>query len=53
VKRFTVAGTLAKLEAAGLIRTRTVGRRETPSAAIRKILVEIDPYSQDDRFRVV
>ena len=44
--------TLAKLEAAGFIRMKTVGRRKAPSAAIRKIVVEIDPFSQRDRLRV-
>jgi predicted transcriptional regulator len=44
--------TLTKLEAAGFIRTKTIGRRRTPSAAIKKIVVEIDPYSKRDRIRV-
>jgi predicted transcriptional regulator len=44
--------TLAKLEAAGFIRTKAVGRRKTPSAAIKKIIVEIDPFSEHDRIRV-
>src|SRR5271157_4077736 len=44
--------TLAKLEAAGFIRTKAVGRRKTPSATIKKIVVEIDPYSEHDRVRV-
>jgi predicted transcriptional regulator len=44
--------TLTKLEAAGFIRTKTVGRRRRPSAAIKKIVVEIDPYSKRDRIRV-
>jgi predicted transcriptional regulator len=44
--------TLAKLEAAGFIRMKAVGRRKAPSAAIRKIVVEIDPFSQRDRLRV-
>jgi len=44
--------TLTKLEAAGFIRTITAGRRGTPSAAIKKIVVEIDPYSTHDRVRV-
>jgi hypothetical protein len=43
--------TLAKLEAAGLIRTKAIGRRKAPSAAIMKIVVEIDPYSERDRVR--
>jgi predicted transcriptional regulator len=44
--------TLAKLEAAGFITMRVVGRREAPSAAIKKIVIEIDPYSDRDRLRV-
>jgi predicted transcriptional regulator len=44
--------TLAKLEAAGLITMQPHGRRKAPSAAIRKIVVEIDPYSDRDRLRV-
>ena len=44
--------TLAKLESAGFIRMRTVGRRRAPSAAIKKIVVEIDPFSEHDRLRV-
>lgn len=44
--------TLAKLEAAGLITMQTHGRRKAPSASIRKIVVEIDPYSDHDRLRV-
>jgi predicted transcriptional regulator len=44
--------TLAKFEAAGFITMKTVGRRKTPSAAVKKIVVEIDPYSDRDRLRV-
>ena len=44
--------TLAKLEAAGFITMKSVGRRKAPSAAIRKIVVEIDPFSEHDRLRV-
>ena len=44
--------TLAKLEAAGLITMQTHGRRKAPSASIKKIVVEIDPYSDHDRLRV-
>jgi predicted transcriptional regulator len=44
--------TLAKLEAAGFVTTKTVGRRKAMRAAIRKIVVEIDPYADHDRFRV-
>jgi predicted transcriptional regulator len=44
--------TLAKLEAAGFIKMKTVGRRKAPSAAVKKIVVEIDPFSDRDRMRV-
>jgi predicted transcriptional regulator len=44
--------TLAKLEAAGFIKMKTVGRRKTPTVAIKRIVVEIDPYSDGDRLRV-
>jgi predicted transcriptional regulator len=44
--------TLAKLEAAGFIKVTTIGRRKAPSAAVKKIVVEIDPYSNRDRLRV-
>jgi predicted transcriptional regulator len=44
--------TLAKLEAAGFIRMKSVGRRKAPSVAIKRIVVEIDPYSNRDRLRV-
>jgi predicted transcriptional regulator len=44
--------TLAKLEAAGFIRTKTIGRRKAPSTAIKKIVVEIDPCAEHDRVRV-
>jgi predicted transcriptional regulator len=44
--------TLAKLEAAGFIRMKPVGRRKAPITAIKKIVVEIDPFSENDRLRV-
>jgi predicted transcriptional regulator len=44
--------TLAKLEAAGFIRMKPIGRRKAPSTAIKKIVVEIDPFSQHDQLRV-
>ena len=44
--------TLAKLEAAGFITIKAIGRRRAPSAAIKKIVVEIDPYSDRDSMRV-
>lgn len=44
--------TLAKLEAAGFITMKAVGRRKVPSVAVKKIVVEIDPYSDRDRLSV-
>jgi predicted transcriptional regulator len=44
--------TLAKLESAGFITMRAVGRRKAPSVAVRKIVVEIDPCSDRDRLSV-
>jgi hypothetical protein len=31
---------------------KTVGRRKAPSVAVKKITVEIDPYSDRDRLSV-
>jgi predicted transcriptional regulator len=45
--------TLAKLKAAGIITMKSVGRRKTPSVTIKKIVVEIDPFSERDQLRVV
>ena len=44
--------TLAKLEAVGFITMKAVGRRKTPTVAVKKIVVEIDPCSDRDRLRV-
>ena len=44
--------TLAKMESAGFITMKAVGRRKAPSAMVKKIVVEIDPYSDRDRLRV-
>src|SRR5437773_404010 len=44
--------TLAKFEAAGFITMKTNSRRKTPSVVVKKIVVEIDPYSDRDRLRV-
>ncbi len=41
--------TLAKLEAAGLVRLTTIARRKAPRATVTRLLVEIDPFGQDDR----
>lgn len=45
--------TLAKMEAAGFITMKAVGhRRKAPSATVKRIVVEIDPYSDRDRLSV-
>ena len=44
--------TLAKLEAAGFITMTSVGRKKVPTAAIGKLTVVIDPYSQRDELNV-
>jgi predicted transcriptional regulator len=44
--------TLAKMESAGFITMKVVGRRKAPSVAVKKIVVEIDPYSDRDRLSV-
>ena len=45
-----VTRTLAKLEAAGLVRVQKIGRRKVASPAIKKLRVDIDPYACNDRF---
>jgi predicted transcriptional regulator len=44
--------TLAKLEAVGFVRMRIVNRRKVPTAAVRTLHVEIDPFSQNDRLKI-
>ena len=44
--------TLAKMESAGFITMKAVGRRKAPTVAVKKIVVEIDPYSDRDRLNV-
>lgn len=44
--------TLAKLEAVGLIEMEAVGRRRKPVSRAQVLRVEIDPFSQNDRFEV-
>jgi predicted transcriptional regulator len=44
--------TLAKLEAAGFVRMTNAGRRKAPSVTVKRIVVEIDPCSNQDRLRV-
>jgi predicted transcriptional regulator len=44
--------TLAKMAAAGFVTIKVLGRRKTPSVAVKKIVFEIDPYSDQDRLSV-
>jgi|SRR4051812_13315897 len=44
--------TLGKLEAFGLIDMQSEGRRRVPVSRINKLSVEIDLFSQNDRFEV-
>jgi predicted transcriptional regulator len=44
--------TLAKMTAAGFVTMKALGRRKAPRVAIKKIIVEIDPYSDRDRMSV-
>lgn len=44
--------TLAKLEAAGIVGMKAVGRGKAPVVSIKKIVVEIDPCADRDRLRV-
>jgi predicted transcriptional regulator len=47
-----VLWTLAKLEAIGLIEMQTAGNRKIPVSRVYKLRLEIDPFSQNDRFDV-
>src|SRR5882672_7491848 len=44
--------TLTTFEAAGFITMKTVGRRKAPNVTVNRIVVEIDPYSDQDCLRV-
>ena len=50
VQRFRVCDRCEKSRR--FITTKTVGRRRAPSAAVKRLVVEIDPYSHRDRLRV-
>ena len=41
--------TLAKLEAAGMVRMQTVGRMKAPRVIVRSLRVEVDPFRSADR----
>ena len=47
-----VTRTLAKLRAAGFVVMKPHGRRKAPVATVRRIVVEIDPYSERDQLEV-
>lgn len=44
--------TLEKLRTAGLVRMEKTGRRKVPLPMVGRIVVEIDPYSANDRMQV-
>ena len=44
--------TLAKLETAGLVETKMEGNRKAYRVRIRKVRVEIDPFSEHDKLEV-
>jgi predicted transcriptional regulator len=44
--------TLAKLEAVGFVRMKTVKRRKVPVPLVHRLRVEIDPYSLDDHLEL-
>lgn len=44
--------TLAKLEAFGFLEMRTVARRRVPTATVKMLNVQIDPYAMDDRIEL-
>lgn len=44
--------TLAKLETAGLVETRIEGNRKAYRVRVRKVRVEIDPFSEHDKLEV-
>jgi predicted transcriptional regulator len=44
--------TLAKLEAAGFVKSTTHGKRKAMTVGVKKIFFEIDPFSDKDTLRV-
>jgi predicted transcriptional regulator len=44
--------TLRKMELIGLIELRDVGRRRKPVSKVNVLRVEIDPFSQNDKFEL-
>lgn len=46
-----VIRTLGKLEAVGFVEMKSIKQRKVPTTAIRRFLVEVDPFSQRDQFK--
>jgi predicted transcriptional regulator len=44
--------TLAKLEAVGFVRMQGEEKRKIPVSIVKKLRVEIDPFSQNDRLEI-
>jgi predicted transcriptional regulator len=44
--------TLAKFEAVGFVRMQGEARRKIPVSVVRKLRVEIDPFSQNDHLEI-
>jgi predicted transcriptional regulator len=44
--------TLAKLEALGLIEMHAAGKRKIPIPRVRKLRVDIDPFSPNDKLEI-
>jgi predicted transcriptional regulator len=44
--------TLAKLEAVGFVKMTGAARRKIPTAIVRTLRFEIDPFSQNDRLEI-
>jgi predicted transcriptional regulator len=47
-----VTRTLNKLRASGFIRMKVTGRKKAPVTAIRKVTIEINPFSESDLMNV-
>jgi predicted transcriptional regulator len=47
-----VTRTLAKLEAVGFVRMDGDQKRKVPIAVIQRLIMEIDPFSQNDRLEI-
>lgn len=45
------AAHFGKLEAVGFVAMRWINQRKVPTTPIRRLLVEVDPFSQRDQFK--